>query len=67
MSVRRVIVNCYRRGKLIASYPLGHADTIGYSLPPNRDQFIEEAKFNLSQEGLAQPPYAEIEFAVRGI
>jgi hypothetical protein len=59
-----VTVNCRRDGKLIAAYPISYAVTLGPSAPPSRESFIAEAKANLTNEGLARPPYEGIQFEV---
>jgi len=60
----RKIVDCLRDGKVIASYPLSYAVTIGPSTPPD---LIKEAKESLIHQGLVKPPFdfTGIEFRVR--
>lgn len=62
------IVNCLGRdGKLIAAYQLPHAKTHDPSVPPSSESLIADAKTNLTNEGLARPPYDGIKFdIVRG-
>ena len=59
-----VVVNCRRDGKLLAAYQLGYAVTLGPSALPSRETFISEAKMNLTNQGLAFPPYTGIQFEV---
>jgi hypothetical protein len=48
------VVYCLRDGKVIGGpYLLSYARTLGPSSPPPTERFIEEAKTNLSSEGLA--------------
>jgi hypothetical protein len=63
--MKKVFVNCRKDGKIIASYELGYGITLGLSAAPTRQQAIEEAKVNLSNERIAIPPFAGIEFDVQ--
>jgi hypothetical protein len=60
----RKIVDCLRDGKVIASYSLSYAVTLGPSAPPD---LIKEAKENLIRQGLVNPPFdfTGIEFRIR--
>jgi hypothetical protein len=64
MGVVPVIINCRRAGKLIKSYEMGYGETLGPSTPPSDESFINEAKTALTNDGLARPPYADIQFEV---
>jgi hypothetical protein len=64
-SVVPVMVDCWRDGKLLVSYEMGYARTLGPTVPPPDEGFITEAKDNLTNAGLARPPYEGISFKVR--
>lgn len=59
------VVYCLRDSKVIASYLLSWARAVGPSSPPPVEKLVEEAKVNLSNEGLASPPFEEITFEIR--
>jgi hypothetical protein len=63
--LKRVFVDCVRDGQVVASYDFGYAETQGPSMPPNHQSLIAEAKTNLTNQAIAYPPYAGIEFKVR--
>jgi hypothetical protein len=60
------VVYCLRDGKVIGGpYLLSYARTLGPSSPPPSERLIEDAKTNLSSEGLASPPFDGITFEIR--
>ena len=63
---RTVFVDCMLDDNVIRTYDFLCPASLGAPpvLPPN-DHFIQQAKSNLSTEGLAMPPYAAIKFVVR--
>jgi hypothetical protein len=64
-SLKQVFVDCMRDGRVIASYAFGYGETAGPSMPPSHQSLITEAKTNLTDQAIAYPPYAGIEFNVR--
>lgn len=64
-SLKQVFVECVRDGQVIASYSFGYAETLGPSMPPSHQSLIAEAKTNLTNQAIAYPPYAGIEFKIR--
>lgn len=65
MGVKKVWVDCFLEGEIFKSYDFNYEETIGPSSPPERGGLIEEAKFSLSSQRLAVPPYTGIKFEVR--
>ena len=65
MSVQQVFVDCVRDGQVIASYDFGVPEAQLPSMPPSNQSLISEAKTNLTNLGVAFPPYVGIEFNVR--
>jgi len=63
--VKKIWVHCKRDGQVIASYDFGLAESLGPSSPPERSALILEAKTNLTNQGIAFPPYDGITFDVR--
>ena len=60
------VVDCKRSGELLASYAFSQVETAaGPPPPPSRESLEKDAKENLSQEGLAFPPYDGITFHIR--
>jgi hypothetical protein len=58
----QVSVECWRGGKLLASYSMEYVVTLGAPATTPTESFISEAKTNLSNERLAQPPFDDIQF-----
>ena len=59
-----IFVDCLRDGKVIRTYDFLCPATLAKPpVLPSNDHLIEEAKTNLSNEGLAMPPFAGITFA----
>ena len=61
-----VWVHCYRRGTHIRTYDFGvpiPLDASAYT-PPAREQLEADAKTQLTDEGLAAPPYDGITFRI---
>jgi hypothetical protein len=54
-----------RRQIIGGPYLLSYARTLGPSSPPPSERLIEDAKANLSSEGLASPPFDGITFEIR--
>jgi hypothetical protein len=65
MSSKQVFVDCVRDGQAIASYSFGYAETLGPSVPPSHPSLVAEAKTNLTNQAIAYPPYAGVEFRAR--
>ena len=59
-----VFVDCWRDGKLLASYEFGYGRAQDGSGSPPDASFVAEAKDNLTNERLARPPYEGIRFQV---
>ncbi len=60
------LVDCKRRGELLATYELSQAETVAGPPPqPTREALEREAKENLAQQGLAFPPFDGITFHIR--
>jgi hypothetical protein len=61
-----IFVDCMRDGELIRMYDfLCPASLAGPPVLPPDESSIEQAKTNLSNERLAGPPFAEMNFVVR--
>ena len=64
--MRKVFVECRRRGELIATYDFGFPATLAAPPEmPNQEQLVDQAKDNLTNESRAFPPYDDIEFRIR--
>ncbi len=64
--IRRMVVECWRNGQLLASYPSSLTGTLAGPPPaPDEEGLIDDAKTQLTNEGLAFPPYSGIEFRIR--
>lgn len=64
MGVIIVTVKCLRGADLIASYEFGYGITIGPSSPPTDECLMDGAKTNLTNEGIAFPPYEGVTFKI---
>jgi len=64
--VRKIWVHCYQRASLLRSYDFGIAETLNDAALrlPTREDLETEAKTNLTNEGLAWPPYDGIKFKI---
>lgn len=63
---RTVTVECWRGGQLIASYDSVLTGTLAAPPPaPDKEQLINDAKTQLTNDRLAFPPYTDIEFRIR--
>jgi hypothetical protein len=64
--LKTYLVRCKLKGQLLAEYefkvpvPMDSSK----SRPPTREHLVSEAKTNLTNQGLATPPYEGIEFEV---
>jgi len=64
--IQKVFVDCCRRGELIASYEYGFPASMGAPpATPDREQLIDQAKEQLTNNRLAFPPYDDITFRIR--
>ncbi len=63
-SLKQVFVDCVRDKQVIASYDFAYAETTPPTRPSHQS-LIAEAKTNITNQGIAFLPYAEIEFKVR--
>lgn len=61
-----IFVDCSRDGKIIMTYDFLCPASLAAPpvLPPN-DDFVKQAKTNLTTERLAVPPYAGMTFRIR--
>jgi len=62
--MKSAFVDCRRNGQSIRTYDFGLPESLGLTVPPSRQTVIDQAKSNLTTEGLAFPPWADIEFEV---
>ncbi len=64
--LQKVWVHCYRGGQRIASYDFGVPMPLDPRSvkPPSQQDFVKMAKDNLTNVGLAGPPYMGISFKV---
>jgi hypothetical protein len=61
-----IYVDCLRHGKIFKTFGYGYpASAAGPSAPPDKETLELQAKNDLSNLGLAWPPYEGIEFPVR--
>lgn len=64
--MRKVFVECRRGSAVIATYEVSvPASLAAPPVMPDREDLISEAKTNLTNQGLAFPPYEGIEFRIR--
>jgi hypothetical protein len=60
------LVDCKRRGELLATYEFAQAETLAGPPPQPASELLEkQAKENLVQQGLAFPPFDGITFHIR--
>jgi len=57
-------VQCLKGSEVIGTYQFLYVETLGLYSAPNRDTLINEAKFSLTAEGKAFPPYDGIMFEI---
>jgi len=62
MSAVQVIVECWKNGKLLQAYPFTVPGSLAAPPTPIWSNLVEEAKGNLTADGLAIPPYDGITF-----
>jgi hypothetical protein len=64
--MRTIWVHCYREGVHLKSYDLGVGETLNDAAvrQPTTQELEGHAKNNLTNEGLAFPPYAGISFVI---
>ena len=63
--MKKIFVDCWRGGKLIASYEFGWPIGLLPGAPPERNRLIDQAKSLLTSNRIASPPYDGITFGVR--
>jgi len=64
--MRQILVHCFRGDTLLRSYEFGWPETLNDAAVsrPTRGRLEEDAKNNLTNEGLAWPPYDGIKFKI---
>ena len=65
MTVKTIFLDCWRRGKLIASHEYGLATGMLPGTSMDKDTLIDQSKSQLTTDELAFPPYDGITFSVR--
>lgn len=63
--VKQILVDCWHDDKLIRAYDFGATISVAGPVMPPYEKLIGDAKTNLTNEGLAFPPYDGITFRVR--
>ncbi len=64
--MKKIRVHCYQKGTHIMLYEFGVEEPLNAAAvaPPTTQSLESEAKSNLTTEGLAFPPYADITFKI---
>ncbi len=64
--MRKIWVHCYKGDTLLKSYDFGIGETLNDATLalPTREDLEADAKTNLTNEGLAGPPYDGIKFRI---
>ena len=64
--MRQILVHCFRGNTLLRSYEFGWPETMNDAAVsrPTTEHLEAEAKTNLTNEGLARPPYDGITFVI---
>lgn len=65
MSVRQKFIDCIREGKVIASYPVGIPIGLLPGAPVDMRALEDGAKTQLTNDGIAFPPWEGITFGLR--
>lgn len=65
MAVRPIFIDCFRDGMLLKTYEYGEPIGSIPGKPQSDEKLKEEAKNDLTNDGLAFPPYDGIRFAIR--
>jgi len=63
--MKKIFVDCWRQGELIASYEYGLPEGRLPGAPPERQSLIDQAKSQLTTDRKASPPYQGITLDVR--
>ena len=62
--MKKILVDCRRNGESIRVYDFGLPESLGLTVSPSKQELIDQAKSNLTNERLAFPPWADVEFEV---
>jgi hypothetical protein len=64
--MRTIWVHCHKSGTLLRSYDYGKPEALNDAAhkPPTRESLEDAAKNDLTNEGLAAPPYTGITFKI---
>ena len=63
-AMKKILVDCRRNGESIRVYDFGLPESLGLTVPPSKQELIDQAKSNPTTERLAFPAWADVEFEV---